>query len=285
MCLSLVLLMGEYLFGMYMQSSSTTNLIDGRLPIVVVIVVVIFGAVAAGNAYWNDGIVLSWLLVFGPVCGLLWPLFVQKWTVFLEEAILPFGWSLLAAAVVGTLGYVIGRYLRFRGTADTAQDSSSRLLRLFVGRDTDLRRWVAGAGGTFVAVGVGTSLIEPGSLVIAENVSLDEFLLPVGALDASPPIAATIVGIWIAVAAVPAYRNEGVLVSWLVTFSPFLGGALSTFVTSEISGAGPLMDATLAFLTALMLGCIIGTTGFVVGRGLCRVIRNREFGGERRVGS
>lgn len=106
--LAFALFLGTYLLGTIARAQGWMSLLDGRLPLLVLFVLVAGVPVAAASAIWNDGLLLSWLLVFGPVLGWLWIVFVQG-PVFLDGAIVPIAFAGFAALVVGTLGYVIGR--------------------------------------------------------------------------------------------------------------------------------------------------------------------------------
>lgn len=267
------LLLGSFLFGTVARTQGWMSVVDGRLFLLVLFVLVVGSAVAAANAYWNDGLVLSWLLVFGPVSGWLWIVFVQG-PVFFNVAIVPMAWAAFAALVVGTLGYVLGRQLDTRGTG---AETSEWMLRTIVGRDPGRRgRWLAVAGALFVLAGALMAATRPLLELPIEGVTLFELFYPTGVLVESTLVGTLVVLGWMGLAMLPAYRRAGLLVSWAIVFGPLLGAIMTEFVLGGSSGGGPVLDATLAFLAALIFTVVLGTGGFVLGAGLRRVVGATE---------
>lgn len=239
---------------------------------VVLFLLVVGGAVAAGNAYWNDGLFGSCFLVFCLAFGWLWTVFVQQGTVSFAEAFPPFAWAVFAALVVGTVGYVVGRRLRDPLPRDTGDEPTGWLLGVLVGFHTDRSGiWGPLAIGLFLVAGGLIYGTRPFFPLPVEGVSLIEVFTVVGVFVASIPVGTTVFLGWLGLAAWPAYRNEGLLVSWGLLLGPLFGAIVVDFVTSGMTG-NPIIDATLAFLLALVLAVSIGTCGFVLGRGLRRTV-------------
>lgn len=241
-----------------------------RFPLVVLAVLLVGGSLAAGNAYWNDGVVLSWLLVFAPVVGWLWNVFVQEGNVFFDEAIVPLAWAVFTALVVGTVGYVTGRTVRGVEIRD-GQESSTRVLRTPVGDRSQVARWGVLAGGLFVVTSSLIYVTRPFVQLPVEGVSLFELFFPTGVIVANILLGTAVILGWSGLASWPAYRNAGLLVSWGVLFGPMFGAILTTFVMGGISGSGPLVDAALAFVAALVFAVILGTVGFLLGTTVRRI--------------
>lgn len=264
-----VLLLGSLLLGNVARTQGWMALLDERLFLLVLFVLVAGSAVAAANAYWNDGLVLSWLLVFGPVLGWLWMVFVQG-PVFFDVAIVPIAWAMFAALVVGTLGYVLGRRLDTRGTPDV---TSEWMLGTIVGRDLGRRgQWLAVSSALFVlAVGL-MAATRPFLELPIEGVTLFELFYPTGVLVESTLVGAVVVLGWMGLAMLPAYQRAGLLVSWAIVFGPLFGAILTEFVLGGTSGGWPVLDVTLAFLAALIFTLVLGTGGFILGGALRRVV-------------
>lgn len=276
---ALALLLNVYFLTTMAEKRGWLSVIDGQIHFVVLFVLVVGGGLAAGNAYWNDGLALSWLLAFALVFGWLWNVFVQEGTVFFDEAIVPLAWAAFTALVVGTVGYSIGRSLRGFPIRDTEDEPSDWLLRVLVGDDLSRAgRWGIVAGVLFLVASGLIYATYPIFLLPVEGVTLFELFFPTGVLAASTLLGAIVVLGWMGLAMWPAYRNAGLLVSWGLLFGPMFGASLTDFVLDGISGSGPFVDATFAFLAALIFALILGTGGFVLGRGLRRLISRRRSG-------
>lgn len=266
---------GSVLLGATARAQGWMAVFDGRLSLLVLFVLVVGSAVAAANAYWNDGLLLSWLLVFGSVLGWLWIVFVQG-PVFFDVAIVPIAWAALTALVVGTVGYVIGRRRRLH--ARTKDEGKFEWpLEVLVGRELGQRgRWVVVSAMLFV---LGSGVIygtRPFVELPFEGVMLFELFYPTGVLAANTWLGTLVVLGWIGLAMWPAYRGAGLLVSWGIVFGPMFGAILTGFVLGGTSGVGPLLDATFAFLAALIFVVILGTGGFLLGIALRRVVGSPE---------
>lgn len=273
---ALALFLSVYLLSATAERHGWMDVLDGRIYLVVLFVLVVGGGLAAGNAYWNDGLALSWLLVFALVFGWLWNVFVQEGPVFFDEGIVPLAWAVFTALVVGTVGYVVGRRPHGFGPQDIQGESSGWLLRVFVGRGPGRSgRWDMLAVGLFAIASGLIYVTRPYLPLPVENVTLFELFLVGGVFAANIPLGSIILFGWLGLAMWPAYRNAGLLVSWGLIFGPMFGAILTDYVMDGISGSGPLVDATFAFLLALILALILGTGGFVLGTGLRRLVTRR----------
>jgi hypothetical protein len=237
------------------------EVVDGRLYIPVAVTLVLGGAVAAWNASWNDGLLMSWLFVSGPVCGWLWNGFVQSRTLSLGVVLVPVGFGALAGVVVGTLGYAIGRLLL--GDDGTG---SPGIMDVLVGRDpAEARRWWLTACGLFVIVTGSVVALGPDSPTPIRGVTLLELVLPLGTVRDNAVIGVFVILGWLGVASWPAYRRVGLLASWGIVFGPIFGAVLTAFVLDGISGSGAAMDATLAVVAALVVAVVLGSGGYLLG--------------------
>ncbi|MFB6143274.1 MAG: ArsR/SmtB family transcription factor [Halorientalis sp.] len=75
-------------------------------------------------------------------------------------------------------------------------------------------------------------------------------------------------------AAVQAYYNDGLLVSWFVVFGPVAGFALGLFASGFLAGgAGVLVGAVgYAVVVGTVAALVFGTGGFLVGAGCRRLV-------------
>lgn len=266
--LAIALALGFYVLGAIGEAQGWIYGFDQVFPVFVLLVLVVGGVVAAGNAYWNDGLVLSWLLVFGPVLGWLWIVLVQSANL-IEVAIVPVAFATLGALVAGTLGYVAGRVLVVRADAGSWADPSNRLLRLLVGHVPNRQaRWALLAGGLFVLSGALIYANRPYTPLPVEGVVLFELFYPTGVLAADTVFGIVVILAWMGLAAWPAYRREGILVSWGLPFGPLFGAILTDFVLGDTSGGGPWLEVAFAFIAALIFALVLGTGGYLLGSGL-----------------
>lgn len=266
--LATVLLLGVYLLGAIGEGQGWIFEFGQLLPQFVLVVFVVGGAVAAGNAYWNDGLVLSWFLVFGPVLAWLWIVWVQG-AVSFEIAIVPVAFASLAALVAGTLGYVVGRVINGRTDSESWYEPTGWLVRVLVGQvPARTVGWWALAGGLFVLASVLFYTTDPLLPLPIVGVSLIALFIPVGALAADLATGVVAVLAWMGLAAWPAYRREGLLVSWGLLFAPGFGAMLIHYAVGDRSGGGPWFDAVVALLYASSIALLLGTGGYLLGSGL-----------------
>lgn len=75
------------------------------------------------------------------------------------------------------------------------------------------------------------------------------------------------------VAAVHAYGNRGLLVSWLLVFLPVLGASLN-FVGVGLQTPATAETVALALAIPAASALLLGTGGYLLGRGIRRVARS-----------
>lgn len=234
----------------------------------VVLLVVIGGLmVAAGNARWNDGLLLSWLLIAAPVAAWVWQHGLVTSGPSLQEVLIEAGgFGVLAALVIGTPGYAVGRVAsELIASDERTWVPSGQVTRWILGEDEQhLRR-----GGRLTVVfflgllviyvwGIPEILPGLGTLGVTGPLLPVEYFLPVLAILTHPVVGVGITIVWIGIAALPAYRGYGLYISWLLVF-----GLVLIPVTEGVAGSGSVLLAILAALTT-------GTVGYVVGRWLSR---------------
>lgn len=241
----------------------------------IAIVAVPLGVMAAANAVWNDGYVLSWLLVFAPVFGwLLSNAASQEGPLGVGQIFFSLGIAIFAATIVGTIGYTIGVGLTILSAGENGNVGSGPLLRVFLGDESrDPVRWGIRAGGIFLLTSFLIYITYPGFELSPNRFYFSDLFVPHFGLQ-DPIVASALVKVgWVALAILPAYRNEGLLISWVFSFGFFYGATLTDFVLNQLSGS-VLLDATYALLLALVFSIIIGTAGYVLGRSLNRFTGN-----------
>lgn len=132
-------------------------------------------------------------------------------------------------------------------------------------------------GALFVLAGGVSYVTGPFLKLPIEGVSLFDLFYPTAVLHANTFLGSLVVLGWIGLAMWPAYRGAGLLISWGIVFGPMFGVILTGFVSGETSGVGPLLDATFAFIAALIFTLILGTGGYLFETGLRRVIGPSDF--------
>lgn len=239
----------------------------------VVLLVVIGGlVVAAGNARWNDGILLSWLLIAAPVAAWVWQHELVACCPPLQEILKTAGgFGILAALVIGTPGYAVGRVTSEMIASDERTwVPSGRVTRWILGEDEQhVKRGGRLAGVFFLGLLVvyvwGFPAIIPGLRTIGlkgpllpVEYFLPLFFPPIWVEFTSPVVGIGVTILWIGIAAIPAYRGFGLYISWLLVF-----GLVLVPVTEGVAGSFSVLLAIIAALTT-------GTVGFVVGQVLQR---------------
>lgn len=73
------------------------------------------------------------------------------------------------------------------------------------------------------------------------------------------------------IAMIQAHLNEGLLISWLLVFLPALGATLN-FVGVGLTSGEPLFKIGVIIGLPVGIALIVGTTGFLVGRGLHHIV-------------
>jgi hypothetical protein len=231
----------------------------------------LFPAVVIGlavvNAYWNDGLVVSWLLAFGVTLGLFW----NGW-----DSIVVFG-TVLTALAAGTAGHAIGLLLRRLTTPEAERGARGPLLAILLGPDRGrLHRWVVLAA----VLGLG---VEALVLTVGPETPLPVLGVKPGALFYPPfadpsfvvPAVLVLLG-WTGLATIPAARGGGLFAGWTLVFVPFFVGSFVVIPDTPLA-VDLARRVEFAFLSAGVVACVAATVGFPAGRALRRVVilRNR----------
>lgn len=230
-------------------------------PLAVSGVILLIGLTAA-EAYYNEGVVIAWLIsfavtlpafIFYPPRG---PVFAVSPTTA-STAIAKAG---AISMVLGTIGFVIGSVLRRRRDEryDGQYEPSSAVLpRIFLGEDIHrTTRWLLIGAGEFVMLFGGVWL----------------GLLPFGfGLGGVAGIAVLLI-LMAGPATLFAIRNSGVLVSWLLAFAPLFGVFLALQLGATIEPA-PDHPVLYALGSSLLFAIPVGTGGFLLGVAIRRLHR------------
>lgn len=223
---------------------------------------VLLAGLAAIEAYYNEGLLVAWLLVFAAAL----PAFVvprprgPPYAVTLETAPVAVATAGGVALALGTVGFAIGvaaRRRRERTSTSGFEPSTTVLPTTFLGRDVRVSgRWVTVAVGEFVVVfvGVWTGLL-PFGFGLGGELGLTVLLV----LMAGP-------------AALHAVRNSGLLVCWTLAFAPLVGVflALQLGSTMEPASSRPVL---FALGSSALFSIPVGTVGFLLGLTTRRVRR------------
>ena len=128
--------------------------------------------------------------------------------------------------------------------------------------------WWSLAGGLFILASVLFYAADPLLPLPIVGVSLTALVNPVDAFAVDLVTGVAVILAWMGLAAWPAYRREGVLVSWGLLFGPSFGALFARYVVFDPSGGGRLYDLVAAFLFALSIALLLGTGGYLLGSGL-----------------
>lgn len=121
---------------------------------------------------------------------------------------------------------------------------------------------------------------------------IGDLFYPLVLLNTHPALAALVIPGWISLSGIVAYHQNGVLGSWVILFGPLFGGLASDFVFDNLCCAGAttsarvlresytlnshVVNVLLAFVTALGFALVLGTFGYVLGRGAKTIVRQRS---------
>ncbi|SDN01578.1 hypothetical protein SAMN04487949_3173 [Halogranum gelatinilyticum] len=263
-----------FLFGLA-EPGTTFGFLLSQLHLVSLAVVIVGGGLAAIVAYRDGGLLFSCLTVFAPTVAMLLHVFVispnGSWLTFTGVAI---GFSLVPAVFVGTLGYALGRLLATRDGRLRSEMGDGTATLLLGGDDlARANRYLALSVVLFVASATTMTLIGPYTTLFGEA-RLYELFSPFGPVRVYSPLGAGMLFGWVCLAAWPAFRNRGLVVSWLLVFGPMVGGLSSYFVIQQTSGGTVFVNAALGLLMATIMTLALGTVGFVIGVG-ARVLSKR----------
>lgn len=229
------------------------------LPLVASGAVLLVG-LAALEAYYNEGLLVAWLLTF--VATL--PAFVfhpprgPTFAVTLETAPVAVATAGGVALALGAVGFAIGVTLRrHRERTSTAhfEPSTTLLPTIFVGRDVRTSgRWVLAAAVEFAVVfgGVWTGVL-PFGFGLGGMVGITVLLV----LMAGP-------------AALHAADNSGLLVCLTLAFAPLFGVFLALQLGATFEPA-PDNPALFALGSSALFSAPVGTVGFLLGVATRRV--------------
>lgn len=205
---------------------------------------------AAAHARRNDGLLAGWLVVFVPSFAWLaaFPVATGRPgppAVVVGRAALG---AVAAATLLGTPAHAAGRVGRYlRGPA-------SRTDRLLLGRTPrSTAAWLAGGGSVAVVVAVLSAVLHA---LGAER----RFAVAVG--DA---FVAVVVLALVGAVAVQAYRNQGLLVGWVLVYLPVAAAGFPGLVT-DLPG-DPVGRVLFLGLVVLAIAALLGSVGTVLGIG------------------
>lgn len=131
----------------------------------------------------------------------------------------------------------------------------------FGGLNPDLSRRVAlVAAGAFVVVTAFWLIV----------VSLELTVPSIGPFDPAPVLTILLVG----AAAIQAYYNDGLLVSWLVVFAPIAGFGLGLIGNGLAADGLHTLAGTIGYAVILgtVAAVVLGTSGFLIGAGGRRLV-------------
>lgn len=218
---------------------------------------------AAVGAYYNEGLVVAWLLSFSATLPafVFYPPRGPTFAVTPATAPLAVGQAAAVALGSGTVGFAIGAALlrrRDRRAGARFEPSPGVLPDVLVGTDRRLAgRWLLVAVGEFVAV-----------------FAVAWFgLLPFGVGAVGLVGIAVLLGLAAAPPAYVATRNRGLLVCWVLAFAPPFGVFLPLQLRFVASMA-PDRPVLYALGTAAMVAIPAGTLAFLLGLA-ARAVRRR----------
>lgn len=269
------LLVGTYARGRWMQAVMEST----ALPVAFLILV--GGGLAIWNAYWNDGLLLGWLLL-GCLVG-PWLLHYNL-RLGISQPFVSAGYVTLAL-VVGTAGYLVGVGLRRIAPGETGGELPESVSAVFGPTPDGASRWLVLLGSLFAVPAVLVAVAGPYRSLLVSVAYPVALFYPVGTITGRAILGAGLVLGWIAVATWPASRGNGLLVSWGVLFAPMFGTLLSyslleSFFTQDLTSS-LADDVRIAALVAVAISVILGTLGFVTGVLIRRTVAARVRGRDR----
>jgi hypothetical protein len=215
---------------------------------------VLLVGLAAAATYYNEGLLVAWLLTFAVAL----PAFVfyppRGPTFAVTPASAPVAVATAAGVTLGlaAVGAAIGvtaRRRRERADTNRYEPSPTVLPTLFVGRDgRQATTWLLAATAEFVGVfaGVWTGVL-PFGFGLGGELGVTVLLV----LMAGP-------------ATVYAVRNSGLLVCWALAFAPLFGVFLALQLGATFEPA-PSRPVLFALGSAALFSSPVGTVGFLLG--------------------
>ena len=251
------------LFALLMAAFYTNVVTLWPLPLVPSGAVLLVG-LAAIEAYYNEGLLVAWLLTFVVTV----PAFFFPPRGFIDGAAQPT--ALIAvvlaggvAVAFGTIGFAIGvavRHSREQHRTDRYQPSATVLPAVLLGRDDGvaMRAVLVAAGGftvLFVTVWSGMVSVGAGLGGIPGIIVLIMLMTVPGLLYAA--------------------HNSGLLVCWALAFAPLFG----VFLARQLRFVGyptPDQPVLYALGSALLFAIPLGTVGFLFGVVVRRIHRQLQ---------
>jgi hypothetical protein len=164
--------------------------------------------------------------------------------------------SVLVGPIVGTVSHAVGQLLRTRRTGDEWQDTIGPVVETIVG-PTAKR---TGYWALFAGI-----LLISATVVVVSRLAPVSVFLPVGAMGESPLLGGIVTGVYVGLTAIPGYRDEGLLSSWLLLFGPVFVGVTAEAVVDQFGSVPILVDAATYGIYGLVLALTVGTSGYVFG--------------------
>lgn len=231
----------------------------------VLFVIVVGGGLTVWNAYWNDGLLLNWLLI----CSLITPWLIHyNLQLGIYEPFVSAGYVTLAL-IVSTTGYVIGVGFRRVAPGDTEGGVTKDFTAVLGSTPGQPVRWFLLLSGLFVIPAGLVYVAESSRSLLVSIVYPVVFFYPIGNVTGETAIGVVLILSWIGAATWPAYRGNGFLISWGVLFAPMFGTILSyslleSFFASDLTSS-VVNDVLIAALVSVAISVILGALGFVTG--------------------
>lgn len=268
-------LVGAYARGRWMQDVMAQQVYP------VLFVILVGGGLATWNAYWNDGLLLNWLVV----CSLVTPWLLHFNLQYgIYEPFISAGYVTLAL-VVGTIGHLVGVGLRSTLREDPDGGDLEKTIGALGSASSESIQWALLVAGLFFGSVVLVYVAEPYRFHLVSVVYPVTWFYPIGVVTWETVIGVGLVLGWLGLATWPAYRGNGLLISWCVILAPISGTILSyslleAFFTPDLSGT-LTDDVAVALLVAVPIAVILGTSGFLIGVMLHRIgaFRRPDSGG------
>lgn len=270
-----VFLIGTYARGRWMKPVMEMTLQP------VFFVILVGGGLAIWNAYWNDGLLLSWLLIFSLITPWLIHYNLQ---LGIYEPFVSAGYVTLAL-IVSTVGYLIGVGFRRLSLGDTEEGVAKSFTAVFGSVPGQTTRWFLLLSGLFVVPAGPVYVAGPYRSLLVSMVYPVTLFYPIGDITGRAVIGVGLILGWIGVATWPAYRGNGLLISWGVLFAPMFGtilsyGLLETFFASDLTSSA-VNDVLIAALVSVAISVILGSLGFVIGVLIRRTVATQQRDHER----
>lgn len=171
-------------------------------------------------------------------------------------------WALVMTLILGTFGYGFIRSIQTRYNGH-----QSWLDRVLLGQDRqEAKRWTARAVLSFILVFLFLVVRHPARVVSRQQTLPPSLGLGIGALLVYGVLFTSFV-------AVRVYRNDGLLVGWIIVSAPI--AAITVFTALPVTRLlhGSITEIAMTFGLPLLSGALFGTLGFFLGVGTRRLLR------------